>query len=221
MHRNLLINLLRAVYWYADAMQVNMSMQGYPRVSRATAFLLLNVAQGEHRAINIARNLGVSRQAVSQMLTDLCRRGMLTMREDPNNRRSRIVEFSPAFAKQGAACAEVMSKLEGEISRRVGANDFKAMVQALAFNWGAPPTFPRLSRAEMSHGKEVWREEFEAEAAHDDIAKKGAPARSNGKALPARRSRRPKHKVPDREMPRIRRSPDPIRHSRGKTRTIR
>lgn len=188
MHRNLLLNLLRAVYWYADAMQINMALQGYPRMSRAASFLLLNVAQGEHRAINIARNLGISRQAVSQMLTELCNRGVLTMREDPNSRRSRIVEFSAAFAVQGAVCAEVMAKLETEISRRVGSEDFKAMIQALASNWGAFPKFARLSRAELRHGKEVWHEEFEP-ATHEGASVSsrrgnGRPGRGSSRSSP-------------------------------------
>lgn len=178
MHRNLLLNLLRAVYWYADAMHLNMALQGQPRMSRAASFLLLNIAEGEHRAINIARNLGISRQAVSQMLTDLCNRGFLESREDPDNRRSRIVDFSPAFANQGAACAEIMSKLDSEVSRRVGSDDFKAMRHALEFNWGALPRFARLNRNELRHGKEVWQEEFVAESMHSGpslvMARQGA-----------------------------------------------
>lgn len=188
MHRNLLLNLLRAVYWYADAMHVNMTAQGYPQMSRAASFLLLNIAQGEHRAIDIARNLGISRQAVSQMLTDLCNRGLLASREDPDNRRSRIVDFSPAFASQGAACAEIMSKLESEISRRVGSDDFKAMGRALAFNWGALPRFGRLNRNELRHGKEVWQEEFVTESAHGRPITASARLRTNATTNIARRA---------------------------------
>lgn len=189
MHRNLLLNLLRAVYWYSEAVRINMAAEADLQVSKAASFLLLNIAQGEHRATNIARNLGVSRQAVGQMLTDLCNRGILTSREDPNNRRSRIVAFAPAFADRGGACAEIMLKLEYEISRRVGPDDFKAMARALSFDWGAYPTFARLSRDELRHGKEVWREEFMTESAHNDTPIAQGYLRTDAMIRTARRDR--------------------------------
>src|SRR5712672_2213382 len=79
MHRKLLLNMLRAVYWYCDALQDNLEAQGYRRTSRTMAFVLLNIAQGEHRAINIARNLGISRQAVGQMLEELKSRDFINV----------------------------------------------------------------------------------------------------------------------------------------------
>jgi DNA-binding MarR family transcriptional regulator len=158
MHRNLLFNMLRAVYWYCDALQDNLEAQGYPRTTRAIAFVLLNIAQGEHRAINIAKNLGISRQAVSQMLVELKNRDILIDREDPLNRRSRIVDFSEAFATQGAACAEILTMLDAEISRRVGQEPFKAMEYALARSWGTAPIFGRLSPHDLREGRKYWEE---------------------------------------------------------------
>jgi DNA-binding MarR family transcriptional regulator len=139
MHSRLLLNLLAAVYWFDDAMQENMEARGFPRTSRAISFILLNIAQGEYRANKIAKNLGISRQAVSQMLRDLRRRGVLSIRIDPEDRRSRIVNFSPSFARQGKACAEILAKLETAIGRRVGFDDARAMRRALAADWGPIP----------------------------------------------------------------------------------
>jgi DNA-binding MarR family transcriptional regulator len=159
MHRNLLLNLLGAVYWFDDALQDNMEAQGFSRTTRAISFILLNIAHGEHRAMNIARNLGISRQAVSAMLLGLRDRGMLDIREDPADRRSQIVEFSREFAKQGAACAEILAKLESEVARRIGRSRFKAMNQALAENWGSPPKLQQLSKKELLHGKAAWQKQ--------------------------------------------------------------
>jgi len=156
MHGNLLMNLLAGVYWFTDAMQDNLEAQGFPRTSRAVAYVLLNIAQGEHRATKIAKNLGITRQAVSQVLLGLQERGMIDILEDPTDRRSQIVNFSPKFVKQGAACVEILTKLEAEIGKRIGMENLRVMRRALALDWGAPPTYGRLSAKEIQHGKLLW-----------------------------------------------------------------
>jgi DNA-binding MarR family transcriptional regulator len=194
MHPSLLLNMLRAVYWYCDALQDNLESQGHPRTTRAMAFVLLNIAQGEHRAINIARNLGISRQAVGQMLEELRSRDFITVREDPSNRRSRIVDFSPAFAEPGAACAEILAKLDAQVSRSVGKRNFESMAQALSRDWGPAPLFPRLTRQELREGRQYWNTDDAATngiARGDESAPKSrTPQRTPGRAAPKSRSRR-------------------------------
>jgi DNA-binding MarR family transcriptional regulator len=161
MHSKLLLNMLRAVYWYCDALQDNLQAQGYRRTSRAMAFVLLNIAQGERRAINIARNLGISRQAVGQMLLELKNRNAIVMREDPDNRRSRIIDFTSEFAEEGAACAEILTKLDADVSACVGKRDFQAMERALTKEWGVGRIFGRLTQGELQQGRADWRAEDE------------------------------------------------------------
>jgi DNA-binding MarR family transcriptional regulator len=157
MHDNVLLNLLKCVYWFDDALQDNMSSQGFPRASRATSFILLNVAHGEYRAINIAKNLGISRQAVSAMLNELRDRGMLRMRVDPSDRRSQIVDFSPRFTKMGSACAEVLAQVERELARRIGVKSSEAMRRGLCADWGPPPMIGELTRDDIAHGEMLWK----------------------------------------------------------------
>ena len=159
MHDNVLLNLLKCVYWFDDALQDNMSAQGFPRASRAISFILLNVAHGEYRATKIAKNLGISRQAVSQMLNELRDRGMLRMRVDPSDKRSQIVEFSPRFTKMGSACAEVLAQVEGQLARRIGLRSFEAMRRGLCADWGPPPMIGELTREEIAHGEMLWKAE--------------------------------------------------------------
>jgi DNA-binding MarR family transcriptional regulator len=159
MHSNVLINLLKAVYWFDDALQDNMVAQGFPRATRAISFILLNIAHGEHRATNIAKNLGVSRQAVSYMLIELRDRGMLKMRVDPTDKRSQIVDFSPRFIKMGSACAAILSQVELELGSRIGAKTFATMRRALCADWGPGPLFGELTRDQLEHGKRLWKNE--------------------------------------------------------------
>ena len=188
MHRKLLLNMLRAVYWYCDALQDNLEAQGYRRTSRAMAFVMFNIAQGEHRASNIARNLGISRQAVGQMLTELKNRNVIAVCEDPDNRRSRIVDFTSEFAEEGAACAEILTKLDADISACVGKSDFQAMERALSKDWGAPRIFGRLTQGELQEGRAEWRADDEPSQRRKITSAQGggrAPkARSRNKTSP-------------------------------------
>ena len=179
MHRNLLLDLLKGVYWFDDALQENMEIQGYGRTSRAITFILLNIAHGERRATNIARNLGVSRQAVSKMLIDLQRSGMLEMREDPGDQRSKVLQFSAKFAERGAACAEVLARLEREVSRRIGQKRFEAMYEALRADWGVWPKLASPSRNQVDHGRQIWRGSGEVRGSGAPRAK--APGRVKGR----------------------------------------
>jgi DNA-binding MarR family transcriptional regulator len=161
MHENILLNLLKGVYWFDDALQDNLEAQGFPRASRAISFILLSVAQGEHHATKIARNLGISRQAVSQMLNELRSRGILVMTTDPSDKRSQVINFSPGVSRMGAACAEVLSQLEKELSGRIGVRGFELLRRTLSADWGAPPMLGELSRREIAHGKQLWEEDGE------------------------------------------------------------
>ena len=67
--RFLMMNLLSALYWFDEALQAALKEAGIPNVSRAQSMLIANISAGEHRATRIARNLGVTRQAISLMLT--------------------------------------------------------------------------------------------------------------------------------------------------------
>jgi DNA-binding MarR family transcriptional regulator len=156
MHANLLQNLLAAVYWFTDAMQDNLEAQGFPKISRAVSYVLINIAQGEHRATQIAKNLGITRQAVSQVLIGLQGRGMIRISVDPSDRRSQIVNFAPKFVKQGAACAVILAKLESQIEKCIGADDLQALRRALEVDWGAPPTYGPLSAKEIERGRRAW-----------------------------------------------------------------
>jgi DNA-binding MarR family transcriptional regulator len=176
MHRQLLLNMLRAVYWYCDALQDNLEAQGYRRTSRAMAFVMFNIAQGEHRASNIARNLGISRQAVGQMLTELKNRNVIAVSEDPGNRRSRIVDFTSEFAEEGAACAEILTKLDADVSACVGNGDFRAMERALSKVWGTRRIFGRLTERELREGRAEWRADEPSEQGTKALAQGGGRA---------------------------------------------
>ncbi|RXT54251.1 MarR family winged helix-turn-helix transcriptional regulator [Bradyrhizobium betae] len=143
----ILKNLLKAAYWIDDAVQENMEAHGFPRVSRAVSWVLLNIAQGDQRQTDIARNLGISRQAVGKLLIELRHRGIVELQADPRDKRSRIVRFSKKHDDQKAACISILTALEVEIRARIGARVFDQMKRGLSADWGKAPRLEELSLA--------------------------------------------------------------------------
>ena len=134
-----MMNLLAAVYWFDEALQARLEQLGYSDISRTQSLLLANIAGGERRAIRLARNLGVSRQAISQIVADLEKRKIVTLRTDPDDKRARIVDFHPDAAVLRSIASAILGDLEAIVADRIGKDRYEVMRQALAADWGEPP----------------------------------------------------------------------------------
>lgn len=144
----MMINLLSAVYWFDDALQGSLKEGGFTNTTRAQSLLIANIAAGEQRAIRIARNLGVTRQAISQMLAELEANGLIVVEADPNDGRARIVKFSEQAAGTRKAARSILEGLETELVQRLGLQSYVGLRDALMKDWGDPPRVPAVSYAE-------------------------------------------------------------------------
>ena len=88
-----MVDLLSAVYWFDEALQAGLAASGWSQVTRIQSMALANIASGTHRATQLARNLGVSRQAVSQTLAEMEARGLIRTTLDPEDKRALVVSF--------------------------------------------------------------------------------------------------------------------------------
>lgn len=134
-----MMNLLTGVYWFDDALQAALRRHGWDIITRAQSLLFANLSTGEHSPSRLARNLGVTRQAISQMLAELEARGLITMETDPADRRARIINFSRKSIPLRDAARSILTQLEAELEGRLGRKRFAAMKEGLQADWGALP----------------------------------------------------------------------------------
>ncbi len=140
----LISSLTLRLNWFQDALQHALEQNGVPALSRAQMMVVANIAAGETKAINIASNLGVSRQAISQILGELSDRDIIEVSENPEDRRSRVAKLKTGMSDENEICYRLLSLLEKELGARLGVRRFKALCEALDGEWGEPPIIGSL-----------------------------------------------------------------------------
>lgn len=138
-HPLLMMNLMSALYWFDEALQAHIKAAGWEGLTRTQSMVMANIAAGEHRATRLARNLGVTRQAISQMLADMEQRGLVEVKVDPADKRARIVDFSPQTEALRGLGVKVLRDLEKQLGQRIGKARFDALRDALHAEWGSAP----------------------------------------------------------------------------------
>lgn len=132
-------DLLNATYWFEDAFALNMEAAGIVQLSRAERFIIVNITAGETRATNIARNLGVSRQALSQVLRVLEEKQIVIAVPDPGDLRARVLKFTDSFAAHASVCSRIVGDIVSVLEGRLGKDRVRRMKDAISCDWGTPP----------------------------------------------------------------------------------
>jgi len=136
----LIVPLLQAFLWFDDGLQSFLQAQGWDQVTRPQSMVMANVVIGVHKPSDIARNLGISRQAVHTTINQMVKLGMLEIRDDAEDRRATIVAVSAKGRAMGVDADRAMEALAAELRRRIGPRNVENLVKAFAADWGDPPT---------------------------------------------------------------------------------
>lgn len=83
------------------------------------------------RPTDLAERLGVTKQAVGQLVDDLVVAGVVERIADPSDGRARLVRFSERGKRSLFEGLAVLGELEAELSRRIGKQRFTALHEAL------------------------------------------------------------------------------------------
>ncbi|MEG1453347.1 MarR family winged helix-turn-helix transcriptional regulator [Brevundimonas sp.] len=126
-----MLDLVRTLYWFDEQLQSRLEALGWGRLGRSQSLILANIANGESRASRMADNLGVSRQAMSQFLTELERGKLIEVVVDPDDRRARIVRFTPESEAIRGDAKKVLRSMEDELRSAMGVKDFEALQAGL------------------------------------------------------------------------------------------
>ena len=135
---HLILELLTAFYWFDEGLQNHLRAKGWPEVTRPQSMLMANLALGLHRPSDIARNLGVSRQAIHATIGQMVGKGVVELVDDPDDGRMKLVVLNARGEAMRRDAQAAMTVMVDALSRRIGARKVAQLREALLSNWGDP-----------------------------------------------------------------------------------
>jgi DNA-binding MarR family transcriptional regulator len=131
----MMVKLVDAIYWFDESLQSRLQELGWPGITRAQSIILANVANGEIRAARLAEKLGISKQGISQALSDMERRGMIRLDPDPTDRRAVVISFAESMEPMRKDAIAILEELELILEDLWGAEQMQAVRNALEIDW--------------------------------------------------------------------------------------
>lgn len=130
--------LLRAFRWMDDSLRATLEVRGWPQITPAQSLLFANLDAEGTRTSELARRLGVSRQAVHQTVRELERLGFVEQIPDPTNASAKLVCLTEAGRHNVAAALQAFQDLEAVLAQRIGEGRMASLRAVLERDWGDP-----------------------------------------------------------------------------------
>ena len=105
--------------------------EGQPRPRPAHMALFPHIALEGTRQSEVARELGISKQAVGQLVGELEAMGILERRPDPDDGRAKRVVFTKQGLEGMLEGIEHLRRIENELAKAIGKNTMAALRAAL------------------------------------------------------------------------------------------
>lgn len=132
----LIIALFQRFCWLDEGLQARLHDHGWPDVNRPQSMVMTNIVSGIVRPSDIARNLGVSRQAIHSTINQMVGLGIVQLEVDSADRRHMIVSLTDLGARMRKDAQRSMDALTAQIAARLGQDKFDALLAALEADWG-------------------------------------------------------------------------------------
>jgi DNA-binding MarR family transcriptional regulator len=142
---HLILELLSAFYWFDEGLQNYLTAHGWPEVTRPQSMLMGSLAMGLHRPSDIARQQGVSRQAIHTTIGQLVDKGVLELVDDRADRRMKSVELTAKGEDMKRDAQTAMRMMVEELGRRIGPKKVAQLREATLSAWGEPMAFDAAS----------------------------------------------------------------------------
>lgn len=132
----LIITLFQRFCWLDEGLQARLHDHGWPDVNRPQSMVMTNIVSGIVRPSDIARNLGVSRQAIHSTINQMVKLGIVQLEVDPADRRHMIVSLTDLGARMRKDAQRSMDELTAQIAAVLGQDKLDALLAALEADWG-------------------------------------------------------------------------------------
>jgi DNA-binding MarR family transcriptional regulator len=113
-------------------MMARLTARGFEGLTPAFAQLMPLLDAAGARSTDLARQAGVSKQAMSQLVRELQARGYVEQLADPADERAKIVRLTRCGIALRKACFEVRQEIQTLIGRKLGKTRLASLERGLA-----------------------------------------------------------------------------------------
>lgn len=130
--------LVRAFRWFEDGLASDPDTAHLPRLSGSQFMTLASLDGGGTSIAELARRVGVTRQAMHQQIGEMEKAALVELVDSPTDRRVKLVKLSLLGRTLDQKAAQAITELEKELARRIGKAAVSDLRAILAADWGAP-----------------------------------------------------------------------------------
>ncbi len=116
---------------YGNAVRAALAESGFDDMPRNGAYLLARVYDGRYAAADLTRGLGISKQAVSQLVDTMVTRGYIERKPDTDDRRRMQLALTQRGAAAGTVSWQAATRTDEELERRLSADGVAALRRGL------------------------------------------------------------------------------------------
>lgn len=143
---NLARLLLDRFRWFDQALRAALKDRLEVDLTSAQSLLFADLPLAGARQADLARRLGVSRQAVNELVRGLEAQDLVEVVPDPDSGRAKLVRPTTKGKESIRVALETFAHLEAELRGRIGSQNVDHLRTALEMEWGqAPPVVQDLT----------------------------------------------------------------------------
>lgn len=131
--------LVRAFRWFEQGLAADPATSHLPRLSGSQFMTLVSLDADGTSISELARRVGVTRQAMHQMIGELERSALVETANSPSDGRIKLVRLSLLGRTLDEKAAAALSRLEAGLKDEIGSDQTEALHDALSSDWGPPP----------------------------------------------------------------------------------
>ena len=136
---NLARLLLNRFRWFDQALLIRLHDRLGVRLTSAQSLLFATLPVGGARQSDLARRLGVSRQAVNELVGGLEQQGLVEVVPDPDSGRAKLVRPTTQGRETIEVALGTSAQLEAELRARIGDRKVDQLGVAREAGWGEHP----------------------------------------------------------------------------------
>ena len=126
LRQNNLGRLIDDLHFFFDAQALKyLRESGFPMIKSADAHVMRTMRFEGSRITDMARNAGISKQAMSKLVAVFIANGFLTWADDPRDKRNRLVSVTDAGRELLTCGIAALHRAEKDIADIIGADELE------------------------------------------------------------------------------------------------